>query len=326
MNGNLYFLPYGLVCFLLTSFIAFTTQEAFGNDSEYAGYAGQLNFIKNENIQMKKEVLQISPDKLVVDYVFFNSTSKPISAKIAFPMAECDRSDEDWSNGCYPPTDISLQVNSQKLQIAKQRKIWLVKKSKDQKSETKIPLNLSIEWEKQAIDNRCNCQFYHDNPYERKWHEWNNDERCGDCLKICEQVDKSSGSSNCTDWWALRYQEIYIWDYVFPPKQDVHVRHEFQIRWGGANYFNPEDMSHVKLPVAQLKKAGLKEETCSSFFFEYVLTTGANWQGNIKDFELKLNFPKGDRIFFDYPPQKQMKNFNPLRNLNLLRLPASCFD
>lgn len=61
---------------------------ASANDSVAAFEVGGLVFKKSEHIVMQQEDLWISKDKIRVAYQFFNSSDKPITTRVAFPLPE----------------------------------------------------------------------------------------------------------------------------------------------------------------------------------------------------------------------------------------------
>lgn len=61
-------------------------QSTLANDSTAAIGAGGLVLTKTDQIQMQSEDLFISQDKIRVKYEFRNTSNKPISTRVAFPL------------------------------------------------------------------------------------------------------------------------------------------------------------------------------------------------------------------------------------------------
>lgn len=74
--------------FLASSFAFLAVSTAAANDSTAAFGAGGLVFTQSEQIVMQEEDLFISKDKIRVAYQFYNSSDKPISTRVAFPLPE----------------------------------------------------------------------------------------------------------------------------------------------------------------------------------------------------------------------------------------------
>ncbi|TXH69612.1 MAG: DUF4424 domain-containing protein [Thiothrix sp.] len=73
----------------LASFLAFASfSTALANDSTAAFGAGGLVFTKSDHIVMQEEDLRISKTNIRVAYKFFNTSDKPITTRVAFPLPE----------------------------------------------------------------------------------------------------------------------------------------------------------------------------------------------------------------------------------------------
>lgn len=70
---------------LMTVFL-FSTASA--NDSTAAFGVGGLVFTKSDQITMQEEDLFISKEKIRVAYKFYNTSDKPITTRVAFPLPE----------------------------------------------------------------------------------------------------------------------------------------------------------------------------------------------------------------------------------------------
>ncbi|EKF59312.1 hypothetical protein QWE_13708 [Agrobacterium albertimagni AOL15] len=65
---------------------AFATTTVLANDSMATLEAGGLVFTRSEEITMAREDLYISPEKVEVKYLYRNTSDKPVSTIVAFPM------------------------------------------------------------------------------------------------------------------------------------------------------------------------------------------------------------------------------------------------
>ncbi len=69
-----------------TGFAFFATPPTLADDSAASIAAGGFVARRETRIVMAKEVLQISPDKIVVDYDFRNDTDQDVTTEVAFPV------------------------------------------------------------------------------------------------------------------------------------------------------------------------------------------------------------------------------------------------
>ena len=78
-------------CCLLVSFISFLLLSGTlrADDGAASIAAGGVILMKREpRIVMAKEVLAISPDRILVDYDFRNDSDEDITTEVAFPIPE----------------------------------------------------------------------------------------------------------------------------------------------------------------------------------------------------------------------------------------------
>lgn len=72
----------------LASLLAMSLAPASANDSTAAFGVGGLVFTKSDQITMQEEDLFISKEKIRVAYKFYNTSDKPITTRVAFPLPE----------------------------------------------------------------------------------------------------------------------------------------------------------------------------------------------------------------------------------------------
>lgn len=73
---------------ILSTILVFSTQYLYANDSTAALGAGGLVLTKTDKIKMESEDLFISQDKIRVKYQFRNTSTQPITTRVAFPIPE----------------------------------------------------------------------------------------------------------------------------------------------------------------------------------------------------------------------------------------------
>jgi len=64
---------------------------------------GGLQFVRTNDIAMQSEDLRISLDRVTVRYQFANTSAKPVTLTVAFPLPDIDLSDAE--NVAFPSTD-----------------------------------------------------------------------------------------------------------------------------------------------------------------------------------------------------------------------------
>jgi Domain of unknown function (DUF4424) len=79
------------------------TCAASANDSAAELSIGGLQFVRTNDIAMESEDLRISLDRVNVRYQFANTSGKPVTLTVAFPLPDIDLSEAD--NVALPSTD-----------------------------------------------------------------------------------------------------------------------------------------------------------------------------------------------------------------------------
>jgi hypothetical protein len=79
------------------------SSPTLANDSSAALSVGGLVFTKSTDVSLESEDLAISPDVVVVRYRFLNQSPKPVTLTVAFPVPDLDLSEGD--NFAIPSND-----------------------------------------------------------------------------------------------------------------------------------------------------------------------------------------------------------------------------
>src|SRR5258708_13387432 len=79
------------------------TWAARANDSAAELSIGGLQFVRTNDIAMQSEDLRISLDRVTVRYQFANTSAKPVTLAVAFPLPDIDLSVAE--NAALPSTD-----------------------------------------------------------------------------------------------------------------------------------------------------------------------------------------------------------------------------
>jgi hypothetical protein len=275
---------------LLGSLIPLYTQA---NDSIARIGAGGISFVKSEDIRLLQEILEISPSKITVRYRFLNESDHDIRATLAFPMPPYtirDPQEKDTNNGPLRP--FSTTVNGQTIAAT------LVRTATDGDRDITGELRKTGLSDEQIFETSALCP------------EDNESEYCG----LTEQQQKSMESMHLPgNWWI---KETAVWEYVFPAHKEVEVVHQYQphtgssysvpYQWPG-KFVQPIDRpaeACVDEPTAKaienriraIAATGATDIAVSKGDVSYILTTGKNWKGPIKDFRLRLKKARPDQI------------------------------
>lgn len=330
MTRNIYFT-------LILTLLSVSANDCAANDGIGAIGLGGVQFRKTEDISMEKEVLTISVDKVRVEYEFFNKTDKPIHETILFPMPFYK-----FDFGCSP--EYSGQLQQFKVWVNDKQLIpfrTVTAKLADGQDVTtrlrKIGLTDEDIAEYRGVTSGCGDVQISGN-------------YAASVKKLSEEKLATPAINEIpTPAWETAY--VYHWDMTFPPKQIIRVAHEYRPFTGSvamgyefttnklddlfSKYENSvrisgdEDYCMTEGSIRLAKK--IQERTNKPFVervVKYVLTTGANWAGPIKDFTLNLKKRTSDEIVtlcFDGDFKKSdeltlsshLKNFLPTKELEV---------
>ncbi|OIQ94152.1 hypothetical protein GALL_238810 [mine drainage metagenome] len=275
--------------------------HCLANDSiGYLG-AGGIEFKKSEDISMEKEILTVSRNLIRVEYEFLNTTSKPIKETIFFPMPFYG-----FDFGCSPEHSGKLEefkVWADGVKLSPSRTVRARLKGKDVTFRLH-ELGFTDEdiAEYRGIEGNCGSD---DTPPPTGIFAKKIDALVKDGL--AENIVNNDRTQFRTVFaralWETAY--FYSWEQEFPPLKRVKVVHEYiPFRGGGVWWYDFRKAEAFKTQwAADVKKfcitdgtigAGNKiqiENNVEAFPWnsvQYVLTTGANWAGPIKDFTLNL--------------------------------------
>lgn len=121
----------------------------------------------------------------------------------------------------------------------------------------------------------------------------------------------------------------YYWDQIFPAGAKLEVTHTYQPQVGGFFYYPKQDEYHsVKEYCIDADLQARLKKTTAATTLHYVLTTGANWKGPIKNFKMTLDKGKPktlvslclDGLRKISPTQFEVvkKNFKPKQDLQIV--------
>jgi len=275
---------------------------AWANDSTAELATGGLVFVHNDNVEMRSEDLMISAKEIQVRYRFFNKSDKAVTVLVAFPMPEIkvDGPDENISLPTDDPVNLlafATAVNGRPVTTKVEQRVFAVGLDRTQVlRDLGVPLAPHLKATGEALDKLPRA----------KWDEL---VRVG--LVEVEQYDVGKGmQDHLAPRWSL--QTTFYWEQTFPSKAEIVVEHRYKPSVGtsvqtalGSPDAAQEDWYEEYVEKYCLDKEFLaaveraRREARSQFGapyseqrIEYILSTGANWAGPIKEFRLVVD--KGD--------------------------------
>jgi len=273
---------------------------ALANDSTAELATGGLKFLTNADIEMRSEDLFVSLTQIRVRYHFFNTSQKDITTLVAFPMPDITIDNND--DVLIIPTDdpenflgFHTTANGQAVPVRVEQKAFA------QGIERTVLLRrLHVPLHPRAANAAL----------DRLPHElWDELIKLG--LAEISEFDVGKGpEQHLVARWTLK--STYYWQQTFPAGQELVIDHRYTPSVGssvetplGEDWAKENDTESryeqrycpdPKLMAAIEKATNAAKEAQTIPFseqrIEYILKTGANWEGPIKDFTLTVD--KGD--------------------------------
>lgn len=195
-----------VVLFIVVGLSAATLPLIHADDSAAAIAVGGLVPRRETRIVMAKEVLKISPKKVVVDYDFRNDSDEDVTTEVAFPIPPYVDGPNERSASLESFSDFKLLINGVPTHYSIEAKAFLKKKDVTRILEADhidIPSFGHNDWKKGILDlNRLSKS-----EQSRLVH-----------LGL---FDLDAPMAN----WTVHLQ--YHWTQVFPTHATVHIRHEY---------------------------------------------------------------------------------------------------
>jgi uncharacterized protein DUF4424 len=278
------------------------TQAALANDSTAELAAGGLVFVKNDNIEMRAEDLFISAQQVRVRYKFFNRSGKDVTVRVAFPMPDISVTEQD-DNISVPTQDpvnilgFKTQADGKPIQMEVEQRVFSGKTEY-----TKFLQNLGIPL---APHLTATMNALDALPPEKQAEFVKR--------KIGEIVEYDTGKGmqkHLEPRWSLKTN--YHWEQTFPAKTEIVIEHYYQPSVGatsgtsiGGDFPSEQVADYTKKYcidkdfIASAARARKKGDAMAPFTeerVEYILSTGANWSGPIRDFRLVVDKGAPDNL------------------------------
>lgn len=314
--------------------------NGFANDSEAEFAVGGLKLKANQDISLDSEDLYISAELVRVKYKFTNHSSKEQKILVSFPLPAIpyDVDKEYWEDANYPNYD-DLQFktifNGAPLNLSQE--VIAKFNGKDVTQRIKS-IGLPIDWvgQLELITEKLSKT---DPAIVKKL-----------IADKMVKYDKNAYYKYVPLWSA---QTNIIREQVFPANKSVEVIHTYKPLAGGSvggglnkeyrqtkdSFFKEYTQKKYCIDKQFLdafdkreKLGNSKDEETGTFYSEtwlgYVLSSGANWKGPIKDFRLVVDKGAPDKLIsFCMSDVKKIsptqfevrkKNFEPKKDLNIL--------
>jgi hypothetical protein len=274
------------------------------NDSSAALSVGGLVFTRSAEVSLESEDLAISPDVVVVRYRFLNQTSKPVTLTVAFPVPDIDLSEGD--NLAIPGNDstnflgFETKVDGKPINFTIHQSALLGTKDISAALQSAgVPL-LPIGAQQTRLADLSQAT---------------RDKLIGQGLLLQNGTDDRGRQLYAAAWTvktaAVRQQ-------TFTPERPVLVEHRYHTSVGVSfDTVLRKGLRQNKAMTAEIER--YRKDYCVSDAFlasvdklagsgegnsaklqerriSYVLKTGANWAGPIKDFRLTVDKQKADRL------------------------------
>jgi hypothetical protein len=322
---------------LAALFVVVFLAAGYASANDSVGYlaAGGLVLSRNADIEMRAEDLYVSEKEIRVRYRFFNKSDKDIRTRVIFPMPDLPAPSGDGDD--YElPVEVSAnflgfetKVNGRKVTAQVEQRVFIGKVDHtDVLKSLKVPLAPHLETTKTTIGALPPKQ-------QTKLLELG--------LVHEEEYDVGQGMQKyLIPKWVLRSK--YHWEQVFPAQKELMIEHRYQPSVGAmAGTIFHGDIGQDLLKeykkkyctersfLAAVQRTQKKTDTpFQEHYLEYILTTGANWAGPIRNFRLVVDKGATDNLVSFCatnvkkisPTQFEVKakNYTPRRNLKVLIL------
>jgi len=268
--------------------------QLYADDGAASIAAGGIVVMKRETrITMAKEVLQISPSKVIVDYDFRNDSDQDITTEVAFPIPDYD-DDLDRRGQIFGFDDFQLAVDGALARYQVEARAFL----KDTEY-TQLLTNMQVDVASfghgpllgDVIDKRGHRRVLAESQDIQRLTAAQRKQ-----LEALGLVDQEEGDE--PQW---RVKKKYYWQQTFPAHKVVHIRHEYSPIMGSSNSIKygmespPDARSAAELKTfcldgglrATLQRiADTKGADAPYSYVDFILTTANTWKTPIEDFTL----------------------------------------
>lgn len=273
---------------------------AFANDTMAVLQTGGLTYVPTLDIEMTSEKLFISMDEVRVDYVFRNNTDKEVTGIVAFPMPDITGGMEsniamgDANSDNF--LDFSATQDGEPLNVELQQRVIA------------NDLDVTNDMVAQGLPLLPFAQSSAD-ALTKLSPDVVEDFKERGIISVDSYDDGEGMKEHLTPIWTLR--SAYWWRASFASGRDIHVSHRYKPSVGGTvavtflqegepegeifedyeeRYCIDDAFVRATQKLPPVTADGMS--TYTEAWISYILTTGNNWGGPIRDFTLTVD--KGD--------------------------------
>lgn len=328
--------------------------SAKANDTLASVKSGEIVYKVSHDVEMQKEVLTISPEEVSVSYEFFNHANHEITAEVAFPLPTMTPYSEIWDEQYFAYKKLERYTEEETSSLAsvlEARPFLNFKRTVDGESYGYLSKVVALlpdgkDITKLLAKNRI--------PLSRAFLLGIQEESWLDRNPALKEKVKKLGLLDEKGMPRWQDHTIFYWTQRFPPQKKSLVTHTYKpatgYYWaylqGKGKSLEDLSLAEAKLtwkefcPRPEFEKTilGLFQNNASSnvpqvrriAVVDYVLKTGANWKGPIKDFTLKVKPLTGMIATFCAPQgaaytqdaqgvlSLHLTNFKPQEDLHIL--------
>ena len=337
--------------------LALFSVAALANDGPFLSVpAGGIQFKKTDVIEMEKEDLFISEDKIKVAYVYRNTTAEDYTTEIAFPLPIYDLGEFEGEKPRY--AQFTVIVDGKPVEY---RTIDRAVLCDELKGKT-VPTRAQLTPKQDVTDIVTKNGLVVADPMS----VWDAIDKLSDAKK--EELIKAGILKRAEEYvhptWKV--QTAYVWEQTFPANAELRVEHEYVPQIGyfsewhlgslyeevisgrmklddvpkfGTDEFNKKSgdfLTRFDVDKGVLQWASKQRDANKRFGFtvvDYILTTAAYWKGPIKDFTLTIEKPEpitsaittaisGLKKISDRQFQLKQKDFTPEKDLSIVFIHA----
>ncbi len=259
--------------------------------------AGGIVIMKRETrVTISKEVLRISPSKVIVDYDFRNDSDQDITSDVAFPIPDYDFS-LDREGTAQGFDDFQLWIDGAPAHFLVEARAFV----KDQDYTnllTSMHVDVASYGHGVPLDSGGKATAKSRDIQSLSDAQRRQLEKVGLIAQDCDP-----GEKNCIDEALWKVKKKYYWQQTFPAHKVVHIRHQYSPVLGSENSVgygmgaNPDKSAAEEIKsfcldgplrtTLQRIADGLdKDKTASYGYVDFILTTANTWKTPIEDFTL----------------------------------------
>jgi len=285
---------------------AVAAAPALGNDTTAELSTSGLIFVRNDSIEMLSEDLAISSREISVRYRFSNKSDRDLTILVAFPLPDIhvESPDDVITVPTEDPVNLlafNTVVNGTPVNTnVEQRALALGIDRTQMLRALGIPLAPHLASTNEALDRLS----------PDKWEELL---RVG--VAEIEEYDTGRGMiKHLAARWTL--QTTYYWEQTFPANAETVIEHRYQPSIGASvqtslgspdeakeswfdDYKSKYCLQSDFLAAVERERKAVNSKFGAPFAEEridYILKTGANWSGPIKDFRLVVDKGAADNL------------------------------